>query len=452
MREILKAFTKTVSGTAISLVIGSLSVKIIASILGPAGMGLYSILRQIHSTTMIAATMGGQTALVQGGASRQDEDRDAYLKTVLILFIISAALFSILLFILAPTLSLHLLNRQDEMAVTLIRGLAIPIFLTVITGYASGVLNIHRALGYMALVQTLASVVTLALSYPVAIAVKSGYDLALLGIMTASQATSLGLFGFWLWRKKYLQPLLHNLRNSFDKVSARYFFSFAGVTVVTSLFQSLIMLGIRGIIVQKYSLAEVGIFDAAWTLCGTYLTLITGAFSTYYLPTLSQLEDRQLIRNLMQRTLLLIAIISTIIIVGMICLKQQIVSLLFSHDFIPSLSLIRWLLIADYLKMLSFVLAFPMLAFTHLKLFFLTELLWNGGLMLGCYWSLTTSTLHNLEGIGISVLCCYASYLVFALWFVWDRYKFIPSSTTAFVSITGFLLVLIASYYTWNFS
>jgi PST family polysaccharide transporter len=213
MRDIFKAFTKTVSGTVISLVISSLSVKIIASTIGPSGIGLYSILRQIHTTTMIAATMGGQTALVQGAVSRKDEDRNAYLKTILILFIISAALASILLFILAPTLSLHLLNRQDEMAVTLIRGLAIPVFLTVITGYASGVLNIHRALGYMALVQALASVVTLALSYPVAMAVKSGYDLALLGIMTASQATSLGLFGFWLWRYKYLQPLLHNLRN-----------------------------------------------------------------------------------------------------------------------------------------------------------------------------------------------------------------------------------------------
>jgi len=65
MREILKAFTKTVSGTAVSLVISSLSVKIIASIIGPSGMGLYSILRQIHSTTLIAATMGGQTALVK---------------------------------------------------------------------------------------------------------------------------------------------------------------------------------------------------------------------------------------------------------------------------------------------------------------------------------------------------------------------------------------------------
>ncbi len=448
MRDIFKAFTKTVSGTAIYLVISSLSVKIIASIIGPAGIGLYSILRQIHSTTMIAATMGGQTALVQGGASRQDEDRDAYLKTVLILFIISGALSSILLFILAPILSLHLLNRQDEMAVTLIRGLAIPIFLTVITGYASGVLNIHRALGYMALVQSLASVVTLALSYPVAMAVKSGYDVALLGIMTASQATSLGLFGFWLWRNKFLQPLLRNLRNSFDKTSARYFFSFASVTVVTSLFQNLIMLGIRGIIVQEYSLAKVGIFDAAWTLCGTYLSLITTAFSTYYLPTLSQLQDRQSIRNLIQRTLLFIALISTVAIVGLILFKKQVVQLLFSSEFIPSLSLIRWLLIANYFKMLSWVLGFPMLAFKHLKVFFWTELFWNTAILLGCYWSLTT--LDSIEGIGIFILGCYVSYLVFTLWFIWDKYNFLPSITTASVSIIGFLFVLAASAYTWN--
>jgi PST family polysaccharide transporter len=209
------------------------------------------------------------------------------------------------------------------------------------------------------------------------------------------------------------------------------------------------MLGVRGIIVQKHSLAEVGIFDAAWTLCGTYISLITGAFSTYYLPTLSQLEDRQLIRDMIERTLLFIAIISTVVIVGMIFLKQQIVTLLFSREFIPSLSLIRWLLIADFFKMLSFVLAFPMLAFKHLKIFFWTEIFWNATILFGCYWSLTR--LDSLEGIGISILACYISYLIFTLWFVWDRYKFLPSITTASVSLIGFLFVLAASAYTWNF-
>jgi O-antigen/teichoic acid export membrane protein len=448
MRDILKAFTKTVSGTAVSLVIGTLSVKIIASTIGPAGMGLYSILRQIQTTTLIAATMGGQTALVQGGASRKDKDRDAYLQTVLILFIICAVLASALLFVLAPFLSLTLLKRQDDMAVTLIRGLAIPIFLTVITGYANGILNIHRALGYMALVQTLASFVTLAVSYPAAMVVKSGNNFALLGIMTASQMSSLGLLGFWLWRNKYLKVLFHKIQNSFDQASARYFVSFAGVTVVTSLFQNLVMLGIRGVIVQKHSLAEVGIFDAAWTLCSTYLSLITGAFGTYYLPTLSQLKDRQSIRNLIQRTLLFIAIISTVVIVGMILLKKEIISLLFSSEFTPGLSLIRWLLIADYFKMLSWVLTFPMLAFNHLKLFFWTEIIWNTAILMGSYWSITK--LDSIEGIGIFVLGCYVSYLALALWFTWKEYNFLPSTYTASVSIIGFLFVLVASAFTWN--
>jgi O-antigen/teichoic acid export membrane protein len=448
MRDILKAFTKTVSGTAVSLVIGTLSVKIIASTIGPAGMGLYSILRQIQTTTLVAATMGGQTALVQGGASRKDKDRDVYLKTVLILFIICAVLASTLLFILAPLLSLILLKRQDVMAVTLIRGLALPIFLTVITGYASGILNIHRALGYMALVQALASFITLAVSYPAAVVVKSGNNFALLGIMTASQISSLGLLGFWLWRNEHLKALLYRIQNSFDNASARYFFSFAGVTVVTSLFQNLVLLGIRGIIVQKHSLTEVGIFDAAWTLCGTYLSLITGAFGTYYLPTLSQLEDRQSIRNLIQKTLLFISIISSAVIVGMILLKKEIISLLFSSEFIPGLSLIRWLLIADYFKMLSWVLAFPMLAFNHLKLFFWTEIIWNTAILMGSYWSI--AKLDSIEGIGILILGCYVSYLVLALWFVWKKYSFLPSMSTASVGIIGFLFVLAASAFAWN--
>lgn len=448
MREIAKAFSKTVSGTAVSLAIATISVKIMATILGPSGMGLYSILRQIHSTTMIAATMGGQTALVQGGSSKKGKERDVYLKTILILFLISATISSIAIIVLAPTLSEHLLNRRDEMAVNLIRGLSIPVFLTVMTGYANGVLNIHRALGYMAVVQTVAAVVTLALSYPVAIAVKNGYDVAFLAIMTLSQAATLCLLGLWLWNKKYLQALIHNLLSSFDKASTRYFFSFAGVTVVTSLFQSLIMLGIRALIVQKYSLSEVGIFDAAWTLCVTYLSLITGAFSTYYLPTLSQLKDLQVIHDTMQKTLLFIAVVSTVIIIPIICYKHHIIRFLFSQDFLPSLSLLRWLLIADYLKMLSFVLAYPMLAFNKLKMFFWTEMIWNTGLVLGCYWSLTRS--NELEGIGGVVVCCYASYLLFTLWFSWDCYKFIPSLLTSSVIISCLSLIILTSFYTWN--
>jgi O-antigen/teichoic acid export membrane protein len=253
---------------------------------------------------------------------------------------------------------------------------------------------------------------------------------------------------WWLAQQQVLKELVGNIRQNFDKKAARYFFSFAGVTVLTSLLNSMVVLVLRGTIVQKYELAGVGIFDAAWTLCVTYLSLLTSSFSTFYLPKLSSLQDRQQIRDLMQRTFLLVSVVSPLVIVTMILLKKQIVILLFSSEFLPSLSLLRWLLIADYFKMLSFVLAHPMLAFNQLKVFFWTEIVWGTGLLVGCYWSVANS--NNLEGIGIIVLCCYLSYFIFMIWFAWKKYGFVPSIKASFLSAIGLLLVITTSYFSWN--
>jgi PST family polysaccharide transporter len=121
--------------------------------------------------------------------------------------------------------------------------------------------------------------------------------------------------------------------------------------------------------------------------------------------------------------------------------------LLFSAEFTPSLNLLRWLLIADYLKLLSWVLAFPMLAFSHLRLYFVSELVANIGLLGVCYWSLENS--NSLEGIGIAVLTLYSCYLFFTLWFVWRYYLFLPTFKTALASGFGLAAVLGAAGYSW---
>jgi len=46
------------------------------------------------------------------------------------------------------------LRRQDASACWLVRLLALPVLLTVLSGYVQGILNIERALGRMALAQT----------------------------------------------------------------------------------------------------------------------------------------------------------------------------------------------------------------------------------------------------------------------------------------------------------
>ncbi len=70
MREILKAFFKTASGSAANVLLTVVALKIMAAILGPPGIGLLSLLRQTQQTALTAGTLSGQTALVQGGSSQ----------------------------------------------------------------------------------------------------------------------------------------------------------------------------------------------------------------------------------------------------------------------------------------------------------------------------------------------------------------------------------------------
>src|SRR5689334_4100722 len=124
MRELAKSFIKTGTGTAGSIIFGTVAIKILAATLGPAGVGLFSLMRQILLTVLSIATLSGQTALVQGGASSSKETRLAYLGAVLRIYIVSATIASVAIFVLAPIAAERILGRTDSQAIAMIRFLA----------------------------------------------------------------------------------------------------------------------------------------------------------------------------------------------------------------------------------------------------------------------------------------------------------------------------------------
>jgi len=77
MRELVKAVLKTGSGSGISLLLGVITMKVMAVVLGPSGVGLYSLLRQNMFSTISLGTLGGTVALIQGLASLKGQTRDA---------------------------------------------------------------------------------------------------------------------------------------------------------------------------------------------------------------------------------------------------------------------------------------------------------------------------------------------------------------------------------------
>src|SRR3954454_4308119 len=112
MREILKAVLKTGSGTVGFLLFGVLATKIMAVILGPSGIGLYSLLRQTVEFSKGLGTLGGETALVQGLASRKGETQDNYLVTAFWVFVLGALLTVTIMLSFAPWLLPRMLDRR----------------------------------------------------------------------------------------------------------------------------------------------------------------------------------------------------------------------------------------------------------------------------------------------------------------------------------------------------
>ncbi len=448
MYDIIKAVFKTGSASLIGILLGAVSTKVMAVILGPNGVGLFSLIRQTLATAVTAGTVGGQTALVQGLASKEGNERDRFLITVFWIFILGAISIAVGLLLLAPWIAKIVFTTNDNQTISLVRWMALPGLLMIIFSYLISVLNGFRAIGRLALGQIIVSMVTISLVYPVSKLVSSGYINAFVWMMAASTLGGIIFCFIIAYKEKWLNPLILNFRPQFDKNAIKYFSRVSGTTLITGLIATGTLLIIRGMIVQYGGLASAGIFDVAWALSMTYVMLLLGSFGTYYLPTLSGINDIQTRITLIKKLFRLSILFIVPLIVSLIVLKPLVIQLLYSDKFIPALEIIRWMLIGDYFKVVGWVLAMPVLAYADMKVFFWTELLWNGGFLVLS--TLAIFFYKDLQGIGIAFIILYFFISVYYLYYVYSKHQLPITKTLLKPWFYGLILIILASLQTWS--
>ncbi|MCI5127082.1 MAG: hypothetical protein D3907_00995 [Candidatus Electrothrix sp. AUS3] len=450
MKNLLKAVFKTGSGTAAVLFLGVVSTKIIAVVLGAWGIGIFSLLRQIRETSISLGTLNGNIALVQGVAVRKNlNERNVYIGTVFWMILLSGITVCCGFIYFAPQLAEVLLKRHDIQAVYLFRWFSLVIFLNALLVFCFGLLNAYCAIGYLALVTVASALTTAYLAYPVALIVaKNKNELAFVGMMSISSTVSLATAIYFLWRGNWFVHLQRAILCGIHLHAVQSFLKIASITFCSGLIATGSLLAIRSLIAREKGIASIGIFDASWTLSMMYINFITKAFSTYYLPTLSGITDSNNRVRLMQKifrlsTLLMIPMATTIVV-----LKPFVIHILYSSEFTDSFYIMRWMLIGDYLKITSWVFAVPMLAYTNMRSYLYSEIIWHVFFLFGAY--LSVIYLRSLEGIGISFLIAYIFYLIFTIQYCRIRHNF--SSTLPVVRhwMMGFVLLLTASLCSWE--
>jgi PST family polysaccharide transporter len=96
--------------------------------------------------------------------------------------------------------------------------------------------------------------------------------------------------------------------------------------------------------------------------------------SVYYLPRLSEIHDRKELRNEILKGYKTILPIVGFIALLIWLLKDVVIHLLFTPDFLPMKSLFTFQLLGDFFKIGSWLLAFLMLAKAMTRIYIITEI------------------------------------------------------------------------------
>ena len=403
---------KTIVGVLLTLCFGLITIKILAFTAGPIGVGFFSIFRQLQQTGSLIGSLGGQTALIQGLASRKSEEKLLYIKTALAGYTFCSSLVAAILWLNASSVAQFIFSDSSVKQIGInfstqiysVKWSILAILFGVIMIFFQGILNGYRALGKLALLQVVGAAVGAFVAYPSAILFNANQPIAILFILLGSSLGSTITGGYAIWRAGWLAGIW---KVRFKPSLQKAFIKLTLSILVANILSLLTLLLIRSKIVRDFGLQGAGLFDAAWTISNTYVLIILSSLGTYYLPTLSA-ENNLVERQILIRKILTWCTAASIpLVCALILLRDPILHFLYSDQFIESTKVMRFMLLGDYLKICGWVLAMPLVAKARANAFLIGEIIAN---IVFLILSLTSS---NLENIGVAFLISYAVYLTY---------------------------------------
>lgn len=168
------------------------------------------------------------------------------------------------------------------------------------------------------------------------------------------------------------------------------------------------LIGIRIILVKFCGLQQTGEWQAVWKISEAYLAVITLALATYYLPTISALDNKAQIKaeiSTCSRILLPFVIISCVVI---FFVKDYIISILFTNEFAAARDLFAVQLIGDFLKVFAWLYSYVLLAKKLTKVFITIEISFAFIFIVGTY---IFVSLIGVQGANYAYALTYALYL-----------------------------------------
>ncbi|MGE6791817.1 oligosaccharide flippase family protein [Pseudomonas guineae] len=434
---------KTAIGQFFGLLLGAVAVKLLAVLAGPAGVGLYSVLRHLQQMLSSVASIGGQNAVVQGLSSHQGMARRQFFLSSFYVFVLASFLLSTAILISADFIATWIFAGEHASA---IRWLVIPIVLGALLFFFRGVLTAEMQFGALSIVTMLTGLGAALVALPVGLAYARGYPNIMVLLLAGGPLLGLLAAFVFVRRQGYFQSCKAIAPGDVTWSSTVRFLRVALPSLLSLCLTLGSVLIVRSYIVRLYGLEGAGQFDAAWSISAMYLALFLTSLQSYLLPELSQVGSGDEMHSALAKAFHFSLLISLPLITCLVVMKPLIVSVLFSHEFLPSLNVLRWVLIGDFVRVLGWVISTALVARADMKGFALAEGLWSIIFM-----SLSLLLLsHGLEWVGFAYLVSYVFYLAFLTWRLWSFHGVSLEGRRLLYWLGGFSMVALTAWLCWN--
>jgi len=171
---------------------------------------------------------------------------------------------------------------------------------------------------------------------------------------------------------------------------------------------------VRTLVQRELGPDALGQFQAAWVIGMTYLGVVLSAMGTDYFPRLTAvINDPKAATRMVNEQTEVALMLTAPILLTMLGFVPWVISLLYTSDFAPAVEILRWQLLGDILKVMSWPMGFIIVAAGAGKTFVGTETAAMSVFALGTFIGLP---MLGVTATGIAFLAMYVVYLPLVYW------------------------------------
>jgi O-antigen/teichoic acid export membrane protein len=442
MKRILKASTMTGGAAALSLLANAVRVKIVAVLVGTAGLGVISYLYNLVQLASSVSNLGigsGVVKMTSQNLSRgEDQEIDRLKVTAFSPTFWLSVLISLTLIAASKGLSIWLMGDARYALYVALVASSIPCL--TLSQSLTSVLNGYKAIRGIALITAWGALITVLLVAPLVWKYRvTGVVLHLVLQSVAMLAVTLLFYHRIIPGRGLFRALSFR---GFDARIARALAAFGVATFLLNVFQSLTFLMVRKLIQQSFGEHGVGLYQVPYGLTLQYLNIVLISLMTYSLPTMSALREESSLGEELNHTLRASVLAIVPIISALLVLKRFLVLLLYSPQFLPSVSLLEIQLIGDFFKVIAYVFGVALLSRPRLTAWLVLDLFWDVVFIGSSYYLLGRV---GLVGVGIAFLGAYFAMSIGYALYAWQSMKIsLNTSNLKLIGLSVLALALIA--------